>query len=622
MKEYKYIRLLLLLVVGSFLTLVSCSDDEEDNGEPVTVLTGNLKKITFDSAVCGGEITTGYAKDRGVCWNTSPMPTVENSHTTDGNGTGEFTSSLTGLEEGTAYYVRAYARNGVGEIIYGEQKQCTTMAHGKPVTSINEVKTIETNSAVVVSQMLIDGGIEVSDYGIIYGESEDLSLEKGTVIKLGVSKDPVETSLTELTDNTEYHVIAYATYSGGTVYSALSPFTTLKFADPKLSLTTDNITGDSFDAEVTATSGTELPVLEYGVVYGTKTKPTVEKNTVKKFGEGDGTVKLEVADLEGDTKYYVRPYAKNKNGVSYGEETTVLTLSNKALISTVATEHITAHRAFIGGEILSLGLKSVPVTEVGVCWGTKTAPTITGDHVKADASFNKVGEFDALQLFCLVPSTKYYVRAYVTNKYGTNYGEEITFTTREPVATYFKASKTKPDFNGLSMSSTTPGEGYSKDQSEAYDLLEKVLVSTGKTLNYYRLYIVPNKAGEPAYLNTIITYPKSAGSTSTTSAIWKTKLDMTNDYIYSCSHLAAYDKTATDMEKSAAKNGQTDNLMRSVEFVTQSPFVIDWDDESSTTISTTDKSANFYLIPLDSPEKYKYMGVLRMTTSKVYTDWW
>ncbi len=620
MKEYKYIRLLLLLVVGSLLTLVSCKDDEEDNGEPVTIVTGNLKNITFDSAVCGGEIITGYAKDRGVCWNTSPMPTVKNSHTTDGNGAGEFTSNLTSLEEGTAYYVRAYARNGAGEIIYGEQKQCTTMAHGKPVTSINEVKTIKTTTAVVVSQMLIDGGIEVSDYGIIYGESEDLSLEKGTVVKLDVSKDPEETALAELTDNTEYYVIAYATYSGGTVYSASYSFTTLKYADPVLSLTTDNITGDSFDAEVTATSGTELPILEYGVAYGTKTKPTVEKNTVKKFGEGDGTVKSVIADLDGDTKYYVRPYAKNKNGVSYGEETTVLTLSNKALISTVATTHITAHRAFIGGEVLSLGLKSVPVTEVGICWGTKTAPTVAGDHVKADASFNKVGEFDALQLFCLVPSTKYYVRAYVTNQYGINYGEEVTFTTREPVANYFKAATEGTDFNGMYMSPTVPGEGCSEDQLEAYSLLENVLTTYKRTLKYFRLYIVPNASGEPAYLNSIAYYSNSSGSNY--SATWKTKLDMTKDYVYTCTHSTTEGSNASNLANSAQKNNQTDDLIRSVEFVTQDSFVIDWDDESSTTITTDDRRALLYLIPVHSPEKYKRMGVLRITGVKPYTDWW
>lgn len=619
MKEYKYIRLLLLLVVGSLLTLVSCKDDEEDNGEPVTIVTGNLKNITFDSAVCGGEIITGYAKDRGVCWNTSPMPTVENSHTTDGNGAGEFTSSLTGLKEGTAYYVRAYARNGAGEIIYGEQKQCTTMAHGKPVTSINEVKTIKTTTAVVVSQMLIDGGIEVSDYGIIYGESEDLSLEKGTVVKLDVSKDPEETALAELTDNTKYYVIAYATYSGGTVYSASSSFTTLKYADPVLSLTTDNITGDSFDAEVTATSGTELPILEYGVVYGTKTKPTVEKNTVKKFGEGDGTVKSEIADLDGDTKYYVRPYAKNKNGVSYGEETTVLTLSNKALISTVATAHITAHRAFIGGKVLSLGLKSVPVTEVGICWGTKTAPTVAGDHVKADASFNKVGEFDALQLFCLVPSTKYYVRAYVTNQYGTNYGEEVTFTTREPVANYLKATKEGNDFNAFNMTPTYPGEGYSEDQQEAYDQLEQAVKSYGsRILKAFRFYIVPNTAGEPAYLNSYVYYSNSAG-TSTYNASWKTKIDLSEDYVYTFSHSVEANKNATTL---TGKVTDLTYLMRSAEYVTTDSFVIDWDNESSTTIAPTDEVAAFYIIPIHSPEKYKRMGVFRATPSDPYTDWW
>ena len=619
MKEYKYIRLLLLLVVGSLLTLVSCKDDEEDNGEPVTIVTGNLKNITFDSAVCGGEIITGYAKDRGVCWNTSPMPTVENSHTTDGNGAGEFTSSLTGLEEGTAYYVRAYARNGAGEIIYGEQKQCTTMAHGKPVTSINEVKTIKTTTAVVVSQMLIDGGIEVSDYGIIYGESEDLSLEKGTVVKLDVSKDPEETALAELTDNTKYYVIAYATYSGGTVYSASYSFTTLKYADPVLSLTTDNITGDSFDAEVTATSGTELPILEYGVAYGTKTKPTVEKNTVKKFGEGDGTVKSVIADLDGDTKYYIRPYAKNKNGVSYGEETTVLTLSNKALISTVATAHITAHRAFIGGEVLSLGLKSVPVTEVGICWGTKTAPTVAGDHVKADASFNKVGEFDALQLFCLVPSTKYYVRAYVTNQYGTNYGEERTFTTREPITNYLKASIEAPNFNGFRMTADSPG-GFSDDQEDAFQKLSDIITATSskRALIDYRLYVVPDADGALKYLTTTAYYSSSGKEYS---AIWRAKMDIDDKSVYTCTHSAIDDVTNSNsksIQTSAEKKNLGEELQRSVAFVANDSFVIDWDDE----VSATDDDAIFRLIPVNSPEKYKRMNLLRYKTSRTYTDWW
>jgi hypothetical protein len=43
-----------------------------------------------------------------------PNPTPRNNHTSDGTGTGSFVSSITGLEPGTSYYVRAYATNSVG----------------------------------------------------------------------------------------------------------------------------------------------------------------------------------------------------------------------------------------------------------------------------------------------------------------------------------------------------------------------------------------------------------------------------------------------------------------------------------------------------------------------------
>ena len=66
---------------------------------------------------------------KGVCWNTSENPTVSNSRTTNGSGTGTFTSAITGLSAGTTYYVRAYATNSVGTA-YGEQEQFITTGGG------------------------------------------------------------------------------------------------------------------------------------------------------------------------------------------------------------------------------------------------------------------------------------------------------------------------------------------------------------------------------------------------------------------------------------------------------------------------------------------------------------
>lgn len=81
------------------------------------VQTVSIIYSTDTSSVCSGNVISdggGIVFVRGVCWSTSKDPTIANSHTTDGNGTGPFSSDMTGLNANTTYYVRAYATNSVG----------------------------------------------------------------------------------------------------------------------------------------------------------------------------------------------------------------------------------------------------------------------------------------------------------------------------------------------------------------------------------------------------------------------------------------------------------------------------------------------------------------------------
>ena len=94
------------------------------------VTTGTVSNITATTAISGGEVTTdgdATVTERGVCWATESNPTVENNHTNDGTGMGQFTSSITGLTASTTYYVRAYATNSAGTA-YGEEVSFTTIA--------------------------------------------------------------------------------------------------------------------------------------------------------------------------------------------------------------------------------------------------------------------------------------------------------------------------------------------------------------------------------------------------------------------------------------------------------------------------------------------------------------
>jgi len=107
-----------------------------------TVTTNAITNITQNSATGGGNVTSGGGATitaRGVCWSTSQNPTISGSHTTNGTGTGTFTSNLTNLNTTTTYYVRAYATNSAGTA-YGNQQSFAT-SQGGPVLTGPSVAT-------------------------------------------------------------------------------------------------------------------------------------------------------------------------------------------------------------------------------------------------------------------------------------------------------------------------------------------------------------------------------------------------------------------------------------------------------------------------------------------------
>jgi hypothetical protein len=93
------------------------------------VITTAVSNITPTTASSGGNATFDGGSpiiERGICWSTSPNPTIADNHTTDGIGTGEFVSNMTGLTSNTLYYLRAFATNSLGTA-YGNEIGFTTL---------------------------------------------------------------------------------------------------------------------------------------------------------------------------------------------------------------------------------------------------------------------------------------------------------------------------------------------------------------------------------------------------------------------------------------------------------------------------------------------------------------
>jgi uncharacterized protein (TIGR02145 family) len=97
-----------------------------------TLVTSGLKSVTLTTATGGGDVSNdgGVAiTARGVCWNTTGIPTIADNISSDGSGDGLFTSTLPDLVIGTKYYVRAYATNSIGTG-YGNEVSFT---HAEPI---------------------------------------------------------------------------------------------------------------------------------------------------------------------------------------------------------------------------------------------------------------------------------------------------------------------------------------------------------------------------------------------------------------------------------------------------------------------------------------------------------
>jgi hypothetical protein len=114
---------------GQFLQLNASGIPAWSGSMFATITTTGASSISFTTATSGGNISSDGGEvitARGVCWSMSSNPTITDSKTSDGTGTGTFTSSITGLNYGTTYYVRAYATNIVGTT-YGNQLSFTTL---------------------------------------------------------------------------------------------------------------------------------------------------------------------------------------------------------------------------------------------------------------------------------------------------------------------------------------------------------------------------------------------------------------------------------------------------------------------------------------------------------------
>jgi len=392
------------------------------------IITSSVSTIASYSASCGGNVKSDAGKEitaRGICWSTAENPTISNFKTSDGSGIGVFISSITDLTAATKYYVRAYATNSAGTV-YGNQISFVTSA-AIPSLVTTTISSITQTSAVTGGVITSNGGAAITARGVCWNTSANATISNNKTTN-GSGNGTFSSLITGLAKGTTYYVRAYATNSVGTAYGNEFSFTTLSVTPTLTTKAVTAISSSTAKSGGVVSSDGGATVISRGVCYATSTNPSIE-STKTADSSGTGAFISTITGLTAGTKYYLKAYATNNMGTSYGKELSFTTLPAIPTLTTTATSTIAQTTATSGGTISSNG--GAAITARGVCYAITAAPTIANTKTIDGTA---TGAFTS-SLTGLTPGVKYYVRAYATNSLGTAYGAEVNFTTLATIPT-------------------------------------------------------------------------------------------------------------------------------------------------------------------------------------------
>jgi hypothetical protein len=300
----------------------------------------------------------------------------------------------------------------------------------EPTLSTSQIFGITSDSATVVG-FVVASGDGFAEKGVCYNTSTNPTIDDNKVAYPEESNSATfNVILSGLSYATKYYARAYATGESGTVYGEEVTFTTLPVAPTLTTAAITEITGNSATGggNITVTGGAEITAR--GICYSTEPNPTVS-DTKTSDGEGDGEFVSALADLKGNTEYFVRAYATNSAGTGYGPEVSFTTLVDLPVVTTTPVTEITKTSAVSGGEVTYDG--GSEITERGLVWGFNAEPTVDDNKINGGAG---VGTFIST-LNDLELSTTYHLRAFAVNSAGISYGENLSFTTLADITQFW-----------------------------------------------------------------------------------------------------------------------------------------------------------------------------------------
>lgn len=237
------------------------------------------------------------------------------------------TFSDTGLASNTTYTYRVYSFNATGKSVDYSNTLLATTLSGLALLTTNNVTGITPTTAVSGGNITSGGSSNITAKGVVWSTSQNPTITLATKTSDGLGVGSYPSNLNGLLPKTTYYLKAYSTNTSGTSYGNEISFTTLPTELPIITTTTiTNIASASAVSGGNITSGGSSIITARGVVWSTSQNPTVALATKTTDGLSVGSFSSNLYALALNTTYFVRAYATNSFGTSYGNELSFTTI--------------------------------------------------------------------------------------------------------------------------------------------------------------------------------------------------------------------------------------------------------------------------------------------------------
>ncbi|MDN3668492.1 hypothetical protein QWY93_04015 [Echinicola jeungdonensis] len=190
-----------------------------------------------------------------------------------------------------------------------------------------EMVQVTNSSAIFDSKVENDGGYAVLERGVCFMEGDGVPTLENHYIEASSVKGSGEfsASLNALNDGIKYSARAYAVNEIGVGYGEKLKFETPAADKPEVETGVKYISAaHSIHLRVALNNDGGFPITEKGVCWDLEPSPSIDEEVIE-MGNGMNSFLAEIKGLDPEKKYYLRAYAKNEKGVSYGNTLEVTT---------------------------------------------------------------------------------------------------------------------------------------------------------------------------------------------------------------------------------------------------------------------------------------------------------